>query len=456
MQQWPACPIISVARLQVRVEARPSSGVGVVAQRALTCGEIVTVAPIFVSGATVDETLRAIVRAQLADGQSGADAESQLRLCLEFCPDAEESAGHSFRDDAGGYEAILTDLAHDAASRSILAARGIGSARELRLLGLKLSRNGFAEGVFPAACRFNHSCRPNSLFYTRAAAQGGARELVVMAASDIAVGDELTISYLPEARWHLPTDQRRLILAQQYDFHCACARCHRPSQTPAVRAAERASEAMCCAVCVTSGAARAGRHSCVDEHEDPSGSRQGGYTDCAVCGAAANEPELDSALVHCHARVSVAARAGASGLATAALEEYSQLRNLYEAEVRTMLAPTHWLVCEIHWRMQALSARLLSDGEADLDRAQLVRDCAIHSLALLSCMEPLAPAHSHVMAALSSRAADALDTMLDPANGAVGEWEYDPAVLSSSVAVQRQRACELREAAALVFARVGC
>lgn len=443
----------------VRVEARPGSGLGVVAQQALAFGDIVTVAPIFVSGDTVDETLRAIVRSQLVDGQAGAVAESQLRLCLDFCPSSTEGAELHVHADADGYEAILSDLANDAASRSTLAARGIGSARELRSLGLKLSRNGFAEGVFPAACRFNHSCRPNSLFFTRAAAQGGARELVVMAASVIAAGDELTISYLPEARWHLPTDQRRLILAQRYGFHCTCARCHRPSQTPAVRAAERALEAMRCAACVSSGVARAGEHLCVDEHEDPSGNRLGGYTDCSVCGATAVEPELDGALVRCHARVSSAARAGASGSAAAALDEYKQLRDLYEADARAALAPTHWLVCEIHWRMQTLCARLLSERAAD--RAQLIRDYAINSLALLASTEPLAPAHSHLMAALSSRAADALDTMLTAAGDAVeiGAFEaHHPAVLRSGLddaAGIRQRARELREAAALVLDRVG-
>ena len=56
----------------VRVSARPGRGLGVVAQQALAFGEIVTVAPIFVTGANVDEVLRAIVRAQLADGQAAA------------------------------------------------------------------------------------------------------------------------------------------------------------------------------------------------------------------------------------------------------------------------------------------------------------------------------------------------------------------------------------------------
>jgi hypothetical protein len=436
-------------------------GLGVLAERPLAFGAVLCVAPLFVAGETVEATLRAIIRSQI-DGWP--DAERMLRACMAFCPDDADQALESASAAHDGYDQLLAQLPTEA--RRTLAIRSLASARDLRILSLRLSRNGFVDGVFPDACRFNHSCRPNCLFFTRTSAAGtsaaakttagnmaegatapGALELVVVAGEDVPEGAELTISYLPEARWHLPTDQRRLLLQRQYGFHCLCARCHRPKQPASVRHAERALEAMRCARCngqplqstllPASAAPRnaaapvapepaagapagqeardarfglAGAHVPLDEHEAPSGERIGGYTPCTQCGTEGNEPALDQALIRCHAHVSAAARAGAAGTLQATRSEFETLRGLLaDGGEGTALFPTHWLLCEIHWRLQATSSALLQGAAAEAERRELLRAHAEHSLALVLCLELIIPCRSHLMAALCSRAADALD-----------------------------------------------
>lgn len=464
-----------------RVCAVPGRGLGITATRSLTFGAVVCVAPALVSGTeTVEATLREIVHAQLG---TDPEAERLLRVCWEFCGGEDEAREDGSPSDHGqddSYAALLRELPTEEA-RQALRERGLANASDVRRLAIKLSRNGFAEGVFPDACRFNHACLPNCLFFTRAVA--GRVELVVVAAEAISAGMELTICYLPEARWHLPTDQRRLLLERQYAFRCTCRRCHRPAQTPAVRRSERALEAMWCVTCVgadsklcrtTAAAAKTpsagepvplGAHVPLDEHEDESGERAGGYTPCARCGAEADEAALDRALITCHARVIAAARAGADGGLDA---EYDALCELLEEEGRT-LCPTHWLALEMRWRLQATSAMLLAPAQASLgsSRLKLLKEHALHSLALLRATEPIAGARSHLSAALCARAAHALDAL-----AAVTYWTADSTMAASSVATGvgaadvaaiacadvpalQLRAEQLRDAAAPVLSLVG-
>ncbi|KAJ1631024.1 hypothetical protein T492DRAFT_870732 [Pavlovales sp. CCMP2436] len=387
-----------------RVEPRAGRGLGVVAERPLAFGDVVCVAPALVSGdrggaapETMGATLRAIVSAQLDDATE-AEAGRLLQACFAFCGIPDEAPSE---DD---FDAILRDLPTDAALRT-LAERGVGCGVDLQLLSAKLAQNGFAEGVYPDACRFNHACLPNCLFFTRAPAHAAVasapRELVVVAAEPIEVGDELTISYLPEALWHLPTDQRRVLLGRQYGFVCTCRRCHRPAQPAAVRRAERNLEAMACAECAravlpakahwllapdeAAGAEFGGGHGGhvpLDEHESVAGERGGGYAPCAACGASGSEQALDAALVTCHRLVGASARVAAGGTLQHTREELCQLRELLDGEGRA-LSPTHWLACEVRWRLQAASAALLAHGAAGgADRLELLRTHAEQSLAL--------------------------------------------------------------------------
>ncbi|KAG8467163.1 hypothetical protein KFE25_000479 [Diacronema lutheri] len=470
-----------MALRNARIEPVPGRGLGVVATRALTFPDVVCVAQAFVTGAsTLEDTLRAIVRAQLG---TDARAERLLRVCWTLCPEVAGEVGArpdgSAYSSAEGFEAILRELPTDAARRT-LAERGLATAHDLRTLAIKLSRNGFADGVFPEASRFNHSCRPNCLFFTR---RGTPAELVIVAAEPVSAGEELTISYLPESRWHLPTDQRRLLLGRQYAFRCACRRCHRPAQPAAVRRAERTLEAMRCARCertpgvttearvevVADNDLPPGVHVPLDEHENPAGERCGGYTPCTRCGAEADEGALDQALLACHARVRAAALAGAGGSARDAAAEHDMLRALVD-DGGHALCDSHWLAIEVHWRLQATSAVLLARGpvRSPSERLGLLREHALHSVALVRATEALVGARSHLHAALCARAADALDALVVAAGGerapAVEEVSSHPPIATNvhaqgvrlavdlaDVAAVRLCAAQLRDAASTVL-----
>ena len=81
-------------------------------------------------------------------------------------------------------------------------------------LGLK----SIGRSLYPSASYFNHSCEPNcEVFETGSILQ-------VCARSDIAEGDEVTISYIDTQQ---RLRDRRLALQETYFFHCRCARCVR-------------------------------------------------------------------------------------------------------------------------------------------------------------------------------------------------------------------------------------
>ena len=73
-------------------------------------------------------------------------------------------------------------------------------------------------GLFPAAARFNHSCRNNCTF--RLLREG--HHLVVSTTSDIAQGDELCVSYVDPL---IDGPSRRSRLKRFFGFDCGCGRC---------------------------------------------------------------------------------------------------------------------------------------------------------------------------------------------------------------------------------------
>jgi hypothetical protein len=73
--------------------------------------------------------------------------------------------------------------------------------------------------VFPLASSLNHSCAPNCEV---AFAEDNA--VFVVATRDVALGEELTISYVDASG---ADDERREELRETYGFECACARCER-------------------------------------------------------------------------------------------------------------------------------------------------------------------------------------------------------------------------------------
>ena len=101
------------------------------------------------------------------------------------------------------------------------------SVDDLLELMIKFDRNGFVAGIFPLAAYFNHSCRPNCAHHYNER----TKMYEIRTVEDISPGTKLTICYLAETRWYLPTDQRRKLLKDRYDFHCMCRRCDRDAST---------------------------------------------------------------------------------------------------------------------------------------------------------------------------------------------------------------------------------
>ena len=77
-------------------------------------------------------------------------------------------------------------------------------------------------GLWPEFALLNHSCAPN----TSALVVGG--RLLLRAARPVLEGDELTTSYLGQARFGHAAE-RRAALAADYGFHCQCSRCEKMS-----------------------------------------------------------------------------------------------------------------------------------------------------------------------------------------------------------------------------------
>jgi hypothetical protein len=69
---------------------------------------------------------------------------------------------------------------------------------------------------------FNHSCAPNCLMDCR-------QTIVTM--RDVSVGEQLTVSYIPQLFW--PKKLRQDGLAERYFFTCRCSRCEPPLPTAA-------------------------------------------------------------------------------------------------------------------------------------------------------------------------------------------------------------------------------
>ncbi|KAH7351279.1 hypothetical protein BKA65DRAFT_255386 [Rhexocercosporidium sp. MPI-PUGE-AT-0058] len=72
-------------------------------------------------------------------------------------------------------------------------------------------------GLFPLIARINHSCRPNAVNYW--SERLGKR--VIYAGRDIAVGEEITVAYIPLLK---STKERQQRLGQ-YGFVCGCEAC---------------------------------------------------------------------------------------------------------------------------------------------------------------------------------------------------------------------------------------
>lgn len=82
------------------------------------------------------------------------------------------------------------------------------------------------ESIFLTASRFNHGCMRNA----RYGWNEGSGQLRIYALRDIAVGEEIEVSFLgPPERHRAVQSERQAILEKNWGFVCACAVCMLPS-----------------------------------------------------------------------------------------------------------------------------------------------------------------------------------------------------------------------------------
>ena len=130
-----------------------------------------------------------------------------------------------FHEEPSKIEATIVDVAKKAlkylVDRGVVAKTVEKDNNDQQLLSVMLiwTCNSFEQGrAYETISRINHSCNPNAIVQAH---DDGQR---VVAAAPIAVGDEISISYLGILLW-AERDARQNHLQQTKHFTCACTRC---------------------------------------------------------------------------------------------------------------------------------------------------------------------------------------------------------------------------------------
>lgn len=76
-------------------------------------------------------------------------------------------------------------------------------------------------GIFPTCSRFNHSCIPNANYCWNAK----TRQEMIHAVKDIAVGEQICVSYIDEESTNSSRAQRQERLQRDFCFECKCGVC---------------------------------------------------------------------------------------------------------------------------------------------------------------------------------------------------------------------------------------
>ena len=82
--------------------------------------------------------------------------------------------------------------------------------------------------MFEWACRLNHSCLPNCVWYTTSL-EGNQQKRMVRLVTPVAQGEEFTIDYIESRTLPTPVRKKRLLATKQFD--CTCPRCQEPWDT---------------------------------------------------------------------------------------------------------------------------------------------------------------------------------------------------------------------------------
>eukprot|EP00927_Polykrikos_kofoidii_P025666 TRINITY_DN23026_c0_g1_i1.p1 TRINITY_DN23026_c0_g1~~TRINITY_DN23026_c0_g1_i1.p1 ORF type:complete len:522 (-),score=93.23 TRINITY_DN23026_c0_g1_i1:106-1671(-) len=162
-------------------------------------------------------------------------AEHLLKAAKEKAKADDAIGGSKFQFPTG---APRGDEAVDSSdgSHRLQVARWL--AHRLDDIAARVSRNGFqvmdlqarpptsADGVFHRISFLNHSCA--GLHNASWSWNGKERLINVQTTADVAIGDELTITYIGKPWCDLAKPARRRYLKQNYNFVCLCKACTRP------------------------------------------------------------------------------------------------------------------------------------------------------------------------------------------------------------------------------------
>ena len=111
---------------------------------------------------------------------------------------------------------------------NIWRSNAYGKDTHERREGNEEDDNDMGGYLYELLCRANHSCEPS-------VEKNIDREtgvVAVVALRNIAKGDKLCTSYLPE-QMNRPTNERRALLQEKYRFICTCERCGPIKEDPA-------------------------------------------------------------------------------------------------------------------------------------------------------------------------------------------------------------------------------
>lgn len=404
----------------------------VIVQAKGVCSDSIDIADLFVG---------LLTKLSSSDRETRKESRTVLQNCRRFCPNP-----------------VPQDLLEKVESRrkeleklSKLYPKAMMGAEDMLKLLVKFHRNGFTAGVFPLAAYFNHSCTPNCAHHYNPV----SRMYEVRTIEDIRdEGTELTISYLAEARWYLPTDQRRTILQGQYGFHCMCRRCNRSSAqcTKSILAAELGSECARCQLCDNAN------NFCfaLDDHQ---GNDLPGYTPCKACGKENDAEHLDSLFLEAYY--------GLNNSLTLPEEQCEKLLiGLYD-NAKHWLHPSHWILYKLHDSLQHISKELAINTrnkgknswntavslDKNGDRLEAPKDTGMseyaqhvsvhrkHSLLLLNCIGTF-HANENLSCVIKERAASAIRTyvsvMQDESPELIGNDLDAKRLLAKAAALERE------------------
>ena len=86
---------------------------------------------------------------------------------------------------------------------------------------IPLGNSAPAGGIFLQCSRFNHSCTANAAYHWNYE----IGEERIYAVREICSGEQITVNYLSDAVWALPSAERKARICMEYQFQCNCNRC---------------------------------------------------------------------------------------------------------------------------------------------------------------------------------------------------------------------------------------